>query len=319
EILQKRGMIISDEDKDYALDKLSQISYYRLNGFWRPCRKSEGTYKSFEYITKYNKTITRNIEKKLNEFEEGTSFKGLIELYEFDTKLRLLMLNAIQFIEVFMRTTIAYQLSFDNSQNKSTPLNYKNENIINTANKDCRKKWSDFKYKIQKQVNDSKEDFIVIPREGKKDIPFWVIIEIWDFGTLSTYYEILKTNHQKRICQELGIESPDILTSWLREINILRNRCAHHARIWNYTNPRALNLKSINEKQLRYTNKQSPNKIYGLICVINFLLNIINPKSNWINEVVDLINTKPILPNCNFDSMGISSENGLDIAIFDNL
>jgi abortive infection bacteriophage resistance protein len=57
EILQKRGMIISDEDKDYALDKLSQISYYRLNGFWRPCRKSEGTYKSFEYITKYESVI----------------------------------------------------------------------------------------------------------------------------------------------------------------------------------------------------------------------------------------------------------------------
>jgi len=37
EILTNRGMIIPDTIR--AERKLSQIGYYRLSGFWYPCRK----------------------------------------------------------------------------------------------------------------------------------------------------------------------------------------------------------------------------------------------------------------------------------------
>ena len=36
-LLQKRGMIVPDEER--AKRKLSQIGYYRLSGFWYPCRE----------------------------------------------------------------------------------------------------------------------------------------------------------------------------------------------------------------------------------------------------------------------------------------
>ena len=36
-LLEKRGMIIPDKQR--AERKLSQIGYYRLSGFWYPCRQ----------------------------------------------------------------------------------------------------------------------------------------------------------------------------------------------------------------------------------------------------------------------------------------
>ena len=40
----------------------------------------------------------------------GTSFDGIIELYLFDKKLRLSVLDAVERIEVHLRTVIAHEL-----------------------------------------------------------------------------------------------------------------------------------------------------------------------------------------------------------------
>ncbi|WP_283812140.1 Abi family protein [Pseudomonas corrugata] len=64
-------------------------------------------------------------------------------------------------------------------------------------------------------------------------MPFWVIVEAWDFGIASKYYEILKDGHRNRICKRFGLTHAKILKEWLQEISIPRNRCAHHSRIWN--------------------------------------------------------------------------------------
>mgnify|MGYP001806900426 CR=1 FL=1 len=37
DLLTERGMQV--EDKERALRKLSQVGYYRLSGFWYPCRE----------------------------------------------------------------------------------------------------------------------------------------------------------------------------------------------------------------------------------------------------------------------------------------
>ncbi len=316
DLLKEKGMIIPDEA--YAIKKLTQINYYRLSGFWHTCKKSSDSYKKELYNAKYDKKVKKRIEKRLEEFEECTNFNLIIDLYEFDKKLRLLMLDAIDTIEIFMRAIMAYSLGYDNVKKKDTPLAYKDNNLID-INK-FEKQWIDFKAKCQQQIDKSKEDFIHSHKDSGKDIPFWVVVEIWDFGTISHFYVMLKTNHKNRICKQLDIINPNILTSWLRELNKLRNRCAHHARIWNHYNTGVLsnfdNLFDV--KKLNYT-ENAAQRLYGFICVIHFLLCKICPEKStfWIKKVIDLINAKPNLPNCNFYSMGINTDNGLDISAFE--
>lgn len=148
-------------------------------------------------------------------------------------------------------------------------------------------------------------------------MPFWVVIEAWDFGTMSKYFENLKWVYQNKISRRIGITDPNALNKWLHAINILRNKCAHHARIWNFAlrNPiptisdpyfNALNLKGDARKRL-----------YGIISVLWFLVKKIGPSSGWLNEVATLINSKPAINSCPFTAMGFPDNTGFPKSLCD--
>ena len=40
ELLKSRGMVVTDEAS--ALDYLERVGYYRLSGYWFPCRQRSG-------------------------------------------------------------------------------------------------------------------------------------------------------------------------------------------------------------------------------------------------------------------------------------
>ncbi len=76
--LKDRGLII--DNNDFALSQLRTISYYRLSAYWHPFRKKE-----------QDGTISGT-------YEEGTHFNEVIMLYEFDRRLRLLVMRKDTFL-----------------------------------------------------------------------------------------------------------------------------------------------------------------------------------------------------------------------------
>ena len=92
ERLQERGLIIKDTET--AKKYLQNISYFRLQGFW------------WEFQT----------DKVNHKFIEGTTFEQIIELYTFDRKLRLLIFDAIERIEIGLRTKLIYYPSIELGQ-----------------------------------------------------------------------------------------------------------------------------------------------------------------------------------------------------------
>ena len=86
--LKRRGLHIADE----ALAKryLSNISYYRLRAYTYP----------------YQDNTSAN-----HPFIEKVSFEDILDLYTFDRKLRLLVFDAVEKIEIALRTQIIYQWS----------------------------------------------------------------------------------------------------------------------------------------------------------------------------------------------------------------
>ncbi|MBI6549844.1 Abi family protein [Xenorhabdus sp. VLS] len=295
-LLESRGMTIND--KGHAKKKLSQVGYYRLSGFWFPCQT----------------TVPHNGNpKKDNVFLSGTCFRNVYDLYLFDKKMRLLMMDALERIEVFIRSIIAHEMG------SIHPLSYLHDEHINRnklVNKKDKNKPSPRKgwlEKQQKKIDSSKDDFIKWHKTEYEGIPFWVVIETWDFGLMSKYYDMLKGTYQDIILSKLGIPKGNgpIFANWLSAMNVLRNRCAHHSRIWNKNNEpklRKLDHEYFNTLNLE---ESAYNKMYGMITVLWFLIKNIGPGSNWLNNVAELIIKKPNLPGCYLKSMGFPDNNCL--------
>src|SRR5690348_3838451 len=78
-LIQQRGVIVSDVPK--ATEMLHRIGYYRLSGYWYPFRGIVNL--SIGPIVGDN-------------FRPGTQLATVLDLYVFDKKLRLLMLDAFE-------------------------------------------------------------------------------------------------------------------------------------------------------------------------------------------------------------------------------
>ncbi|MDO3387767.1 Abi family protein, partial [Gilvimarinus sp. SDUM040013] len=87
QILQSHGLNIPDQTK--AEFYLSQLNYYRLAAYCLPFEQNHATHQVIP----------------------GTSFDDVLNLYIFDRELRLLLMDAIERVEVSLRTQMAYHLS----------------------------------------------------------------------------------------------------------------------------------------------------------------------------------------------------------------
>ena len=83
--LKDRNLIVDDDAK--ALSILANISYYRLSAYFLP------------YQT------------KKDWFDDGSTFKQIIDTYSFDRELRLLVFDCIERIEVGIRTQFIYGMA----------------------------------------------------------------------------------------------------------------------------------------------------------------------------------------------------------------
>lgn len=299
ELLLSRGMSIAD--KKYAEKKLSQVGYYRLSGFWHISREP-------------------NRDNSLSDnFIKGVLFEDVYKLYIFDKKLRLLLLDVIERLEINIRTIIAHELGRDN------PLAYEDHSLINSkflkyqwrGNSYAYAKWLD---SISSKIQRSKEDSIEWHKKNEKSLPFWVITETWDFGTLSKFYSLLNGQHQRKIAKQFNIDE-NTLKNWLDQINIVRNLSAHHSRVWNrsFTDIAIPNFNNASFSKFKKANKYFSNldldnraksRIFGRIIVLWYLVSQTSNNYHWLDKFDDLLNEFPInLPNAKLELMGIKDRN----------
>jgi abortive infection bacteriophage resistance protein len=87
--LLNRGM---SGDRSVIISRLRSVNYYRLSGYWFPFRIPNPETPSSPSET----------------FKPGTTFDEVWARYAFDRRLRLLVMDAIERVEVAVRTGIAY-------------------------------------------------------------------------------------------------------------------------------------------------------------------------------------------------------------------
>lgn len=246
ELLKKRNLIISNEK--YVLTKLQHINYYRLSAYFLP----------FQH--------PKNSENK-NKFLPNTTFEDIIKLYYFDTELRKIIFEAIEVIEIYLRTQIAYYHS--KSYDAFGYLDIKN------LRENKQTEFNELHQDILKEKERSKEVFIRHFRNKYKtnELPIWTVVEIISFGSLSKLFMILQEKEQNEVISCMGGINKVVFFKWFKALSSVRNACAHHSRLWNKTLGVSFEVPRNNEvfKDL----ENSKNKIFFALSVIEYILTCI--------------------------------------------
>lgn len=285
ELLQERNMFIDDEQK--ALNYLERIGYYRLSGY-------SYSFRQFGVDG-----------QRLDNFVEGTKFSDIIDLFVFDKRLRLLALDALERIELAVRVDIAYLLGHKdplchlNSQYFMRSKNKKGDFIYDhwLKGQQDKIKWASKEPYIEHHAN-----------KYGGNVPIWVAIEVWDFGTLSTLYSLLKSPDKQIIADkysagELSAKHIPLFQQWLRSLNFVRNVSAHHARLWNISVKDRANISSSLLGGLQLDNSRP----FYYFCMMKLMLDRICPNSTWKDRFKAHLETFPMdLPTqISLEQMGL--------------
>lgn len=254
QLLILRGLEVSNSNK--AERYLSTIGYYRLSAYMVPLMK---------------------MPKSLKQFKSGASFKQAMMLYRFDKKLRMLIFNEIEKVEVAIRSTIV------NTICELTGDKFWMTNPIHFADAN---KFSNTLSLINKEVRRSHEEFIVKFRTNFTDPfpPAWMLAEILPFGYITNIFCNLKDKRlKKKVAQQFYLQVPPF-ESWMTKLYLTRNDCAHHARIWNKRN--SMNPTIPNRITRPWiTLPTDPLKVYHDICIIKYLLDVVNPNNDLLAKL----------------------------------
>lgn len=211
-ILKDRNMLIPNDL--IAESILKRVNYYRLSAYMLTLKKDD-------------------------KFFDGTSFEDVYNIYEFDKRLRNMILEILEGIEIAFRTHIAYEHA-----HKYGPLGYKDS--ANFYNDEYHSGMIGF---IEDDITKRQDELFVKHHKEKYsgNFPVWVAIEVMSFGQLSKMFSNLR-NEDKRIIASKYYSLPfNLVQNWLYVFSGIRNICAHYGRLYN----RKLKIKPRVEKRVQ--------------------------------------------------------------------
>ena len=261
-LLQSRGLTINDVSR--AERYIDFIGYYRLSAYMYPLLQ---------------------MPKELHRYKNGASFDQVLTLYRFDKKLRLLIFNEIEKIEVAIRSAIV---------NVGCELTGSPFWMTDCTHFIDQKKYTHTTTLIDAEIRHSREDFIAHFRQTYTNPypPAWILAEVLPFGVITNIYNNIRIARiKKRIAQKFGLQIAPF-ESWLTIITLTRNSCCHHARVWNKQNTiRPMIPNHVSGAWLTLTT--DPLRIYFDLCIIKYFLNVISPQNDMRNKLQKLLADYP--------------------------
>jgi len=295
-LLQGRGMLVTDEPR--ARQYLERIGYYRLSGYWYPFRASQVV----------SGAAGNPIVQVLDQFRPGCTFQHAVELYVFDKRLRLLFLDAIERIEVGLRTHIALLLGARDPWAHRNPALLRGTFARRVNRQTQRTEHHDWINRLNEYERRSQEDFVLHFRSRYcSDLPIWVAIELWDFGMLSIFLSGMQVQDVQDIAMKYGIARWELLTSWVRAINHIRNICAHHSRLWNRSpadQPKPPKHGELPILEHLAGDHFGQIRLYAVAAVIQFLLRTMNPSTSWADRLKQHVGSFPTAPGVTVGQSG---------------
>lgn len=208
-LLARRGLVIDDESSSAFL---AAHNYYRLSGYARYFQQAPHL--------------------GVDDFRPGTTFNEIRAIYEADEALRTALAQSLARVEILLRAHTARVVA-----DAHGPCGrYLEEDFYTDVGQGERTVES-----CMRDIERSKERHILrfratiagAPDFG--DLPIWSAVEAWSFGTLSKCIERgAQGTLNDAVATSLGIAKGGFAYR-VRALVYLRNRCAHHSRLWHHS------------------------------------------------------------------------------------
>lgn len=277
-----RGLACADQAA--ALDTLRAVGYYRLSAYVYPFRE----------LLAEDAPRSSSVHYRAETMRSGATFEQVTALWRFDRKLRLTCLDAIETVEIGMRTKIAHVLgkrdvfghvrreSLDPVQCAGPPIGL-SPGV--TGPNDVFEQWVN---KYESLAHPARNEDYVKHNLAKygDPLPVWIAVEFLDLGALVRLFNLMVKADRNQIAAEVGISGGPLLGSWLRDLNYLRNVCAHHSRLWNRRltmTPPKFNPTQVHEplQHVAQTGETDRRKVYTLLAELAYLVRHIDPANKW--------------------------------------
>ncbi len=264
DLLEARGLNVGNRRGAEAL--LSRVSYYRLSAYWLLFKLVPG-----------------------DRFEDTASLAEAERLYEFDRRLRLLVMDAIERVEIAVRTTVTYHLVHAYGP-------YGHEASVNFHPQFRHPEWID---KLHREAERSEETFILHYEntyDGFPSLPLWVASEVMSLGSLSVLFRGLHHDDKRAVAGSYRVHHR-VFGDWLHTLSYVRNLCAHHGRLWNRdlaikpTMPEPRNPRSPTTEERCWIPPALPDRhhVYGVLLILRYLLRHHQAGSHWSGRVQALL------------------------------
>ncbi len=288
-LLKARGLQIQDETR--ARHFLEAVSFFRLTPYMRPFQLADDPQHGFR---------------------SDVGFRNLTRLYDFDRRLRLLVMDAVERVEVAARAVISNHMGPSRGVHwyldaRVFKHQYNHERLLNTVRDKQERALRDYARECQnidRLPDDERKAHLKRQRAYESYarhypltycepelMPGWAMVEELTLGDLSHLYAGLAHDaDRKAIARRLNLVAP-LLESWLHTLTTVRNICAHHARLWN----RELGIRpKLPEKPKFVWPEQlkvgTHKRMYPVLSILNHMMRQTSPHTSWDQRLHELLN-----------------------------
>lgn len=199
-ILESKGLII--DDYLFTEDILIRENYFFISGYRHLFLKSP----------------------KDRNFINGTTFRELYALFNFDRQVRNIVFKNLLIIENNLKSIISYQLSKKYGFREKDYL--RPENFTKVPDKQRQLSDTLKKMKRQIRVNGAQHSATSHYLKNYGYIPLWVVVKVLSFGIVGELYTVMKREDQEEIANIYDLSINNLLT-YLPILSNYRNLCAH--------------------------------------------------------------------------------------------
>lgn len=255
--IKAKGIKIDNEEK--VKDILMKNNYYVIMGY---------------------KNLFLDKDRK---YKENVSFENIYNLYLFDRKLKLLLLNSLLDIENIIKTSITNRFC--------KMYGFKEDSYLDKNNYNTNHKYLEKTFKIFKsQIEEKKDDNLAVSyyKDTYNFIPLWVMTKVLSFGLIKELYGILKDDDKVAIKDEISnfddVKIKGLFTSMQLLVD-MRNKTAHDEIVYSGRHRKIILSKTKEHNKYDLANNEGLNDLLGVL----ISMKNIQVKENF-NKLIDDIN-----------------------------
>ncbi len=299
-LLKARGLQIQNEAR--ARHFLEAVSFFRLTPYMRPFQR---------------------VDDPQHGFRTDVGFRNLTCLYDFDRRLRLLVMDAVERVEVAARAMISNHMGPSRGVHwyldaQVFKHQYNHERLLDTIRdkqvralrdyaRECRNidRLPDDERKAylkRQRAHESYARHYPLTYRNPELMPGWAMVEELTLGDLSHLYAgLAHDSDRKAIARRLNLVAP-LMESWLHTLTTIRNICAHHARLWN----RELGIRPKLPEKPRFPWPEhlktgTHKRMYPVLSILNHMMRQTSPHTSWDKRLHELLAE---FPEVNLRAMG---------------